>query len=430
MKSRHRIKNIIFIFFTFLIVCIVLFCILEIFLRIYTKPFIVKIKGNEIALPRDKHRIWTFTHNFETDKLDKLVTVSQNKLGFRGADPPENFSEYLTIMTVGGSTTYNAFISDGKTWTDVLGRKLQKAFKNVWINNAGFNGHSTEAHILLLEQHITKLKPKILLFLVGHNDTIDYKKIAIYTGQSFDAKFKEMVINNVLEQTKQRKIEALRMKTIKNRAINFFKKTAREMSNYSEVFSLIITIHRNIKAYKLGFAYTAKSVNWVEPSTIEISEEDRRTINKLLQSNDVKEHLVAYEARLKKLIKLSRDNNIEPILITYPTLYGNGIDDVTKFNWAKYKLHPNFIIDGEHAAKYDEMANNVNRKVAAEEGLLLIELSRKLPKYSKYYIDYIHYSNKGNEFVADIIYDTLCPYLAINYSKYLMQDCDIGRVIH
>ena len=185
-----------------------------------------------------------------------------------------------------------------------------------------------------------------------------------------------------------------------------------------------MTIYRNIKAYNLGLVYSSKLVNVVERTTIEISNEDRRTLQNLLQSNYVKEHLMAYEARLKKLVKLSRDNKIEPVFITAPVLYGYGIDDVTKVNLAKLNVHSSYIIDGEHAWKWLEMVNDITRKVASNEGLLFIELARKLPKLDRYYIDLIHYSNEGNKVVADIIFYTLCPYLAEHYNEYVMHDCE------
>lgn len=55
---------------------------------------------------------------------------------------------YLTIISVGGSTTECFYISDDKTWTHILGMKLKSVFTRVWINNAGLDGHSTFGHII------------------------------------------------------------------------------------------------------------------------------------------------------------------------------------------------------------------------------------------------------------------------------------------
>ena len=39
---------------------------------------------------------------------------------------------------------------DSKTWTDVLSKNLDSAFDNLWMNNAGIDGHSTFGHIILI----------------------------------------------------------------------------------------------------------------------------------------------------------------------------------------------------------------------------------------------------------------------------------------
>ena len=421
--SRNRLKNMGFFLLLFFIVCIVLFSILEIFLRIYTGPFVVKIKGNEIILPREG-RTWTFTHNVGGGKLDELITVRQNSIGFRGDDPPDDFSKYLTIIAVGGSTTYNAEISEGKTWVDVLGLKLKGGFKNVWINNAGFNGGATEEHILLMEQHISKLKPKIVLFLIGKNDSISYETIGIDIGgkAAYIEKIRKNSAEYMIQSAYQRKKEAYSIKFKLNCLLKkAARKVSRQAAQYSEVISLAVTIHRNIQAYKQGLVIGQTEIENAE--TMEISEKEKKIIQQRLQSNEVKDFLMAYKTRVEKLIELSRDNNIDPVLITQPVLYGNAIDDVTGFNWSKVKIFNGIILDGEHWWQWQEMVNDITREVAESEKVLLIDLGRKLPKSSKYYIDLIHYSNKGNEVVADIIYDKLCPYLAEFYNEYVTDSC-------
>lgn len=420
MISRGHFKSIGFYFLLFFIVCTVLLSILEIFLRVYTAPFAIKIKGSEIILPREGQQ-WTFTHNFKSDKLDELITVRQNSIGFRGEDPPENFSDKLTIIAVGGSTTYNAFVSEGKTWIDVLGQKLKRNFKDTWINNAGFNGQSTEGHILLMEQHIKKLGPKVVLFLIGRNDSIHPNKIGTDVGwtKATTERVKEKTAEFLLKSADQRKKDAYSVKFKMN---SYLKRAARQAAQYSEVVSMVVTIHRNIKAYKQGLVIGQKEIESAE--TIEISDKDKEAIQKRLQSNEVKEHLLAYEARVKELIRLSRDSNIVPVLITQPVLYGKGVDDITGIDWAKVEIFDGIILDGEHWWQWEEKVNDITRKVAENENLLLIDLGRKLPKSSKYYIDFIHYSNKGNEAVADIIYDSLCTYLTEHYKEYVKDSCN------
>lgn len=134
--------------------------------------------------------------------------------------------------------------------------------------------------------------------------------------------------------------------------------------------------------------------------------------------------LWGYKDRLKQLIQISRDNGIEPVFITQPALYGKAIDDVTKVNLAKIKVFGSIMMDGELSWEWLEILNDVTRNVALSNNIFLIDLASNLPKSSKYYIDFHHHSNEGNKKIAEILYGELCPYLTVNYSDYLIENCD------
>src|ERR1700687_5072643 len=89
---------------------------LEVALRIYN-PIIETIKGERVVL-----RV-----NYDETRQNTRITgvapeshIHQNSLGFRGADPPADFADRLTIISVGGSTTRSVRQSDGRTWTALL----------------------------------------------------------------------------------------------------------------------------------------------------------------------------------------------------------------------------------------------------------------------------------------------------------------------
>ena len=83
---------------------------------------------------------------------------------------PPDFARDLTIVTVGGSTTECFDLAEDKTWPHDLGVKLQRDFKHLWLNNAGLSGNSTFGHAILMQDYLVKLKPKVVIFLVGIND--------------------------------------------------------------------------------------------------------------------------------------------------------------------------------------------------------------------------------------------------------------------
>ncbi len=114
------------------------------------------------------------TFTFEIGSLYEspftTTRYTRDRYGLRGRfQRPEQ----ITILTVGGSTTDQRYITDGETWQDVLQDEFKADGKDVVVANAGIDGQSTFGHIKDFEwwfPHIPGLKPKYVLFYVGLND--------------------------------------------------------------------------------------------------------------------------------------------------------------------------------------------------------------------------------------------------------------------
>ena len=118
--------------------------------------------GTRIELPERKPH--TVENRFDPS-LPERFEVRFNSLGLRGPEPPPAGDPEVRMFAVGGSTTFCHFLPDERTWPSLVGERL-----GVWMNNAGFDGHSSEAHAVLLEDHLLALEPDVVLFLVGVND--------------------------------------------------------------------------------------------------------------------------------------------------------------------------------------------------------------------------------------------------------------------
>ncbi|MGN6420403.1 MAG: SGNH/GDSL hydrolase family protein [Pseudobacter sp.] len=270
-KLLHRFLYI--LFFT-----AVVFIGMEIILRIYN-PFQFRLKGDEIVLPVNT----TLTiHNEINPKLDSLIVNSRNSLGFRGAEKPADFNSYLSIVTVGGSTTECHFNSDDKTWPAILGSELQNGFRNVWVNNAGLDGHSTFGHQVLLHDHLVKVKPNIVLFLTGVND-IESDQPSFHDQQNKRGAWSDLkhyIVNN------------------------------------SEVLSLLLNLARGWKAQQL---HNTSGVN-IDPSTLPVSTMNEKEGNAVLLRQQP--YLQGYTKRVQQLIDTCTQYGIKPVFITQPLLYG------------------------------------------------------------------------------------------------------------
>lgn len=67
-----------------------------------------------------------------------LIRYSRDRYGLRG-DYDDNPAR-IELLTVGGSTTDQRFVSDGDTWQDVLQKQFAAAGTPVVVANAGVDG--------------------------------------------------------------------------------------------------------------------------------------------------------------------------------------------------------------------------------------------------------------------------------------------------
>lgn len=360
---RNLLKNILALFLGLFLA----FAVAEIFLRIYN-PFPATVKGDKVLLRANTRIIYS-----KPDANGKLTehTVTTNKLGFRGADPPQKPEEYFRIITIGGSTTQCLYSSDSTTWTAYLEQDLKPVIKNLWMNNAGLAGHTTYGHKILLEDYIINLKPNVVIFLFGINDVgiVDDK-----SGFSLYASNDE------------------------NRLLKWVKTTLYN----SEAIGVCVNLYRYFIANRQSLKYDYHFNIKTTPHISITNEESKKIYNENIRG------LAGYNNRVSEMAEICRANKIIPVFVTQPALYADTIDASTGVNLATVKVGDK---SGLLCHKLLETYNETMRKVAAEKKVLFIDLAQQLPHDSKYYYDYIHYTDAGNKKIAEIMNAQLKEYL-------------------
>lgn len=362
------------------------FMTLEVLLRV-VEPVEWRIRGNKIFLTRNRKFIFD---NNKISKLDKVIYYNRNQMGFRGEPPPRNFHHTLSILTVGGSTTECTYISDGKTWPDDLANKLKEEFAPLWLNNAGLDGHSTFGHLVLLEDYLIKLKPKVILFLVGANDQAlkDYGTLDKKSFKNPESPSKKPLINT--------------------------------LAQYSYVINYAVNFQKYSKAVKFGLVHA--NIDFARLPTIDV---DYDRLNALLKEHR-SHYLKPYAQRLQKLVDEAREHGIEPVLITQPMVYGNIIDPVSGADLGRVDIGE---INGETSWEILELYNHVLKQVASRNQVLLIDLATAMPKSSRYFYDTYHFTNEGCLLVAEIIFRDLAPFLAKKFPQYLIVNNQIRNTL-
>lgn len=338
----------------------VAFVVLEICLRLYN-PLPMRLRGDRIILPFNQS--YTF-HTSGTTKLDPVIHHTKNSLGFRGPEPPRDWDRQLTVLTIGGSTTECLFLSDGRTWTDEFARRLATIRPDSWVNNAGLDGQSTFGHLVLLRDVVSELKPRYALFLIGIND------VARDRANTYDT---------ALAPPERSAAHAVWTWA----------------ADHSEVAALTQNLIRAGRARRAGFGHSEIDLRRertlaMDPDVIEAATQKHRAT-----------YVPAYRDRVRQIVAACRSAHIEPVLITQPALFGDTIDPTTGVNLATVQSSggANGLMDWRLLELYNDATRQVGRALNAG----VIDLAHELPKDSRLFYDYLHYTNEGAARVGEIV---------------------------
>ena len=340
---------------------------LELLLHIYN-PLPFRVRGDRIVLP--VHQRYEF-HNDVASKLDPVVHHTKNSLGFRGPEPPKDFASRLTILTIGGSTTECLFLSDGRTWTDEMARRVAATFPDVWVNNAGLDGQSTYGHLVLLRDFVDDLHPRVAVFLIGANE------IGLDASNPYD--------------------EALAPPRSSARALAAF------VTAHSELAGLAQNLLRVARTRREGFGH-----GQIDVKALRQLEHDEAVSTATVATYSAA--LPSFAARVAALVDEARRHGIEPVLVTQPLLNGDAIDPATGVDLSTIQVRG--AANGRLWWRVQELYNDVTRRTGKDRGVLVVDAAREMPKDSRLFYDFMHFTNDGATVLGDIVARGLIPRLA------------------
>ncbi len=294
-----------------------------------------------------------------------------NAWGMRGEDPPENWDEWLTIVTVGGSTTADYYIDDSLTWSWTIQDRLREVHPQTWVGNCGIPRHSTAEHALLVREVLSEVKPDIALFLVGINDVGQYLR-------------GENALNVSLPET------GLRQAVFKH--------------------CMLMQV-----LYKLKIVYVDKAPvlsEAVDPMFIEellLSPERELPddLHELIPRPD------EYRNRIEAIIHECRELDITPVFMTQPLLYEDN-------DYWRSRKGGSFWFGGPDsefsAASYWLILNTLNKDlidICEEEDVAYLDLASLIPHSREIFYDSMHLSEYGAALVGEKAADFLIEELSI-----------------
>ncbi len=351
--------------------CKTLFCIILVNLVVLCAGIaIIELLFGAWLKPQKLNRLNVIVHQsveYDVSKLydtaSAIIKYTRDKYGLRGTygDDPSR----IDLLTVGGSTTDQQYVSDGSTWQDVLQNQFASIGTPVGVANAGVNGQSTFGHINDFEYwfpYIPHLRPRYVLFYVGLND------FYIDEGFSYDALI------------------------------------------YADRYPLLATLRENSALWHLQRAirgtYKAMIVLKIHHKKVDFTKVRWTSTPFQNDYGFMSSRLHAYARRLNILIEKTRAFGSEPIFVTQPSrqfrLTKEGIQgraDVTIYDGRK--------INGVDYYHMIREFDRVMEVVCREMHVLFVDLAAELEWADNEFYDFTHMTPRGARKVGLYLFDKL-----------------------
>lgn len=297
--------------------------------------------------------------------MSPVATHTTNRWGLRGEDPPSDWDDWFTIVTIGGSTTHCYYIDDSKTWSHLLQEKLRNVNEFIWVGNGGLSGHSTRAHISFMRDIIPAISPDMVILLIGNNDVCYSTRESRATADIQDEK-----------TTFRYKIFASsRLLQILHRWIRI---------NFGEVHALT----ENLPAYQ------PEPLHGLE---MELPDDIRELCTSLDE----------YNSNIRTIIRLARESGVQVVFMTQPSLwedteYWRGIQET--YYWT---VSDDSRLSAATARRFLDVFDQELLSICIEEEVPCLDLASLIPHSFNSFYDGVHFNEDGSARVAEFLSEFL-----------------------
>lgn len=291
--------------------------------------------------------------------IDKKYRIEVDSNGFiKSSKSYENPDKVLLFL--GGSTTENLYVEENNRFPNLTSIILERNGMNVNSYNGGVSGNtSIHSTINFLAKGIS-LDPDFVFFMHNINDlkTLFHRKSYWVAGHS----------RSIIRQTS---FSSSLKELLRGRIPHLYRRLTVSWQKFQN--------YRNFSRDE--FADVRAKKNKVEKSDV---------LNK-------------FEKNLLAFISLSKAYKITPVLLTQPNRLNNQEQNREMLKVFEEHLKDDFEMSLEQYINIYNSANNKIIEIAKEYDVPFIDLASKIPKNKKYMYDYVHLTDEGNIFAAEII---------------------------
>ncbi len=299
------------------------------------------------------------------------IRHTTNKWGMRGSDPPvgRDWEEATTIVDIGGSTTQCFYLDDTRAWPYVMEQALRRNAHNVWVGNAGQDGHSTCGHLAMMDRVISAVRPDIVLFLVGINDLSLSLNDNWATGNGYDDNMTREALGPPRSPTLNRILDHSRL---------------------AHRLYLLKQVHLDgavVRTVRYRSTIPSDPLPGPEgPLPADIYE--------------VLTSLPLFRANVLSLIRTARQLGITPVFLTQPLLFTDNQ------RWRKIRARPFWIPDEPSiisGATLARLLGRFNQELSAicdQQGVACFDLAGQVPHSEEFFYDMVHFNDAGARLVG------------------------------
>ncbi len=298
--------------------------------------------------------------------------LTTNRWGLRGRDPPAGAGGALKLLAVGGSTTHCFYLDDQKTWPALIEQRLQERFPGVWVGNAGQDGHSTRGHLLVMEHVTPRVRPHVVLLLVGLNDMLlPLTALGPRAGSDFDD-FDALATSDPIRRIEVRLLHASRL------------------AQAAYVWKQILVGRATIVDLAGHGGFVPQSLDEPPPKLpADIAQ--------------VLPQLPEFERNVRRIIDLARAGGATPVFLTQPIRFGE-TDEYRliagRHYWVGDQQMPTSAADQRRML---DVYNDRLLAVCADENAECFDLATNIPPGEECFYDSAHFNEHGAARVAEAV---------------------------
>jgi len=301
----------------------------------------------------------------------------------------------LRIFTIGGSTTAQVTLDDKKTWSNLIGDRLENNFeKNIEVINTGVLGFASAHHFLTLKR-IEKSNPDLIIFLVGANDWLSHivksKTHYIFTNFEINYNVKNSILYKSFKNIKKQIIRKISIITNYKDSLN---KDSLNNNNSPTIFFLDEKLWVKNREYlsQMGSPNSKKTIRRFQPKGVSQN----------------------YNFWITKIVKSCKKNKYICIFMDQPNAYKTNISDELKSRLWMTPLFQDYALPFDDLISISSLYNEWLRKKITDNNLHFLSLSNYIPANLNYFFDDFHFTENGTKMVSDILFNYIINNIDIN----------------